>query len=515
MKAMTRYSVCLLSTLVLLVSATLARAELPAPLLLDAGLIRGLQEGDLSVYRGIPYAAPPVGENRWRDPLPVVTWAGVRNATEFSPRCVQGGFAPGSTQPLTSEDCLYLNVWTPARSDTDLLPVMVWVHGGGFFTGAGSADIYEGARLAEKGAVVVTLNYRLGTFGFFTHPELTAESPHDRSGNYAMMDMLAALQWVQNNIEAFGGNPQNVTVFGESAGGNAVANLVASPLSEGLFRRAILQSGGWMGMGITPQPSLSEAEATGLEQARDFGADSLTELRQVSAREIFENFPTGGSIVVDGYFLPEDASLIFAAGKQQQVDVMAGSNRDEAVFFGPGTEEEEQFIIDAENKYGDMTEDYLSLYPAGSDSQANQSYQHSFNDELAWQMRRFARYQQAIGRNAYVYFFTRVPPGQETRGATHVAELAYVFNQYHQNANWTDTDRALGDTMAQYWVNFATSGDPNQVGLPSWPVYTGHSAGKVQVLGDTIHNERDMVPDRSELDFFDRAYERHLQQLME
>src|SRR5690606_36663943 len=157
---------------------------------------------------------------------------------------------------------------------------------------------------------------------------------------------------------------------------------------------------------------------------------------------------------------------------------------------------------DAEDNYGDMTEDYLRLYPADSDSEANQSYQHSFNDELAWQMRRFAQYQQAAGKNAYVYFFTRVPPGQEARGATHVAELAYVFNQHHQNANSIDTDRALGVTMAQYWVNFAAKGDPNQVGLPSWPVYTGHSAGKVQVLGDTIHNERDMVPDRSELDFF-------------
>lgn len=492
-----------------------AFAQLPDPLQLQSGLISGSRENKLTVFRGIPYAAPPVGQNRWRDPQPVPQWAGVRDGSGFAPRCIGRGFEVNSTQALASEDCLYLNVWTPAQSDTDLLPVMVWVHGGGFFAGAGSDEIYDGASLAEKGAIVVTLNYRLGSFGFFAHPELSAESPHDSSGNYSLLDMLAALQWVQDNIQAFGGNADNVTLFGESAGAQAIANLVASPLSEDLFQRAILQSGGWMGMGIANQTPLAEHEAAGETLMQEFGAASIGELRQAPAQAIFDSFPNAGEILVDGYVLPRDASLIFAAGAQQPVDIIVGSNENEAVFFGPGITEADSFTQAADTKYGTLAADYLSLYPADSDSEANNSYLHSFNDEIAWQLRLLARYQEGLGNNAYVYFFTRIPPGQEERGATHVAELAYVFNQHAQNDSWTDTDRTLADTMADYWVRFAENGNPNRTGMPVWPVYTDHSPGKVQVLGNEVRNDSEMVPSREEINFFNRAFDQLLLQLQQ
>lgn len=503
-----------LSVLSLLSISTLSQAQLADPLAIENGLLSGdSSAAGMQVYRGIPYAAPPTGANRWRAPAAVPDWAGIRDASSFAARCVQGGFTPGANQPLTSEDCLYLNVWTPARSATDLLPVMVWIHGGGFFTGAGSAEIYDGASLASKGAVVVTLNYRLGTFGFFAHPALSEESPHNSSGNYAMLDMLAALQWVQSNIEAFGGHPEKITIFGESAGAEAVANLIASPLSEGLFQRAILQSGGWMGLGPGKQTRLAAYEQQGLEQAQDFGADSLEALRQTPAQAIAENFPSGGDILVDGYFLPDDASLILARGEQQKVAVMTGSNRDESVFFGPGPDRAQTFLDSIDSQYGALSEQFLNLYPAHDDEQANASYHHSFNDTLAWQMRHLANEQVDAGHNGYTYFFTRVPPGQEARGATHVAELAYVFNQHAQHPEWRDTDRELADIMSSYWVNFAETGDPNRVGLPSWPVYTSHTAGKVQVLGDTVHNETEMLPEATELEFFEQAHKQLLEEL--
>jgi para-nitrobenzyl esterase len=505
----------LLTTGLLLLLCSQAFPQLALQIATADGLVQGERSasGEVAVFRGLPYAAAPVGANRWREPQPVAQWSGVREATRFAPRCIQGGFAPGADQPLTSEDCLYLNIWTPAERADQLLPVIVWIHGGGFFTGAGSADIYDGENLASKGAVVLTFNYRLGSFGFLAHPELTAESPNHSSGNYAMLDMVAVLEWVYENIASFGGDPINITIVGESAGAQAVGTLMASPLSAGLFHRAVLQSGGWMGLSIDRQATLAQREALGSEQVAAFGASSIAALRQASAQQIFEHFPNSGGINVDGWFLPQDTSLTVAAGAQHPMDVLVGSNRDEAIFFGPGPQDVASFRTYASDKFGPLAERFLTIYPAGSDTEANQSYQQAFNDELAWQMRHLAQQQAERGFNAWVYFFTRVPPGQEARGATHVAELPYMFNQHEQNQNWTDTDRSLGNLMSAYWVNFAARGNPNGQGMPAWPSFRNNTLGSVQILGDSVEAESSQVPTPEVLEFFDAAYQQHLDSL--
>ena len=489
----------------------IAAAQLPDTIRIESGLIRGepADNSATTVFRGIPYAAPPIGQNRWRPPQPPASWSGVRPATAFGPRCVQGGFAPGADQVLSSEDCLYLNVWTPAQSQDELHPVMLWIHGGGFFTGSGNAPQYDAQHLAAKGAVVVTFNYRLGTFGFFAHPELTAESPNGSSGNYAMLDAIAALEWIYQNISAFGGDPTNVTVFGESAGAVAVSALISSPLSLGLIHRAILQSRAdnpVLGYTAMQQPTLAEMEAAGLAQMREFDASSLAELRAASAQEIFDNFPTGGSVNVDGWFLPKSIFQTFADGEQHPVYLMVGSNRDEANFFGPGFPDLATYRNTVNELYGDMADEFLALYPASTDAEANAMGKQAFNDEMAFLARSMAKYQADWGFESYVYFFTRVPPGTN-RGATHVTELAYVFNQHDQHPEWTDADRALADAMATYWVSFARSSRAGGQGLPSWEGFTGNSPGNVMVLDTDMHMDtQEMVPSAEKLEFFENAH---------
>ncbi|MDY6982898.1 MAG: carboxylesterase family protein, partial [Pseudomonadota bacterium] len=283
----------LFTALVIALSAGAAFAQVPLDVMTSAGPVRGetTRNPAVQVWRGLPYAAAPIGANRWREPQPVTPWTDVRDATQFGARCVGRGYSGGNEEPPMSEDCLYLNVYSAAPSLEQQLPVIVWIHGGGFYTGSGSDERYDATNLASKGAVVVTFNYRLGTFGFFAHPELTAESPNDSSGNYALLDMVAVLEWVYDNIANFGGDPINVTIMGESAGAQAVGTLLASPLSAGLFHRAILQSGGWMGLGINRQATLAEREAAGTEQATTFGATSLAQLREASTQQIFDSFP--------------------------------------------------------------------------------------------------------------------------------------------------------------------------------------------------------------------------------
>lgn len=474
------------------------------------GLLEGSLEDGLQIFRGVPYAAAPVGANRWRAPQPLPQWAGIRPAREFAARCVQAGFAPGADQPLTSEDCLYLNVWAPANARE--LPVLVWVHGGGFFSGAGSAANYDGAPLAKYGAVVVTLNYRLGAFGFLAHPALSAESGTG-SGNYALLDVLAALRWVQDNIANFGGDPGRVALMGESAGGMSVANLLASPLSEGLFQRAILQSGGWMGWGF-PQalPTLAAREAEGLAQAQAIGAGSLEALRALSAQQVAAAF-SGALPNVDGYLLPQDPSLLYAAGRQQKVPVLVGTNRNEGVFFGPGITEASAYRNWANERFGPLAPRFLALFPATSDAEANASYLRAYTNELAWQLRQLALYQTSAGLPAYVYYFTRVAPGQEARGATHVAELPYMFAHGDRNAQWSEVDQRLSDSMARYWINFAASGDPNGTGLPAWPRFDAGNAGTVLELGESIAPLSTAEPTTEVLNFLDEAWQRFLQEL--
>jgi para-nitrobenzyl esterase len=505
-----------LAGLGLLLAGRGALAALPAEIQVDGGKLSGTTgvSPEVRVFKGIPYAAPPVGQNRWRAPQPLERWDGVRTAADFGPRCTQGGPGGGSNAaaPPTSEDCLYLNVWTTAELPTDRRPVMLWIYGGGFFGGAGSEPRYAGEGLAKKGAVVVTINYRLGSLGFFAHPELSAESEHGVSGNYGMLDTIAALQWVQRNIPSFGGDPGNVTIFGESAGANMVATLIGSPVAKGLFRRAIAQSGAWMGLSMARMNTLARALDAGGKALTDSGAKSIAELRARPAADIFRTI-RGGGLVVDGYLIPEDLSLTYTASRQSPVDLLVGSNKDEGTFFQRPGLTADQFTGQARQRFGVLADSYLSIYPAADDGQAATSYLESFRDEATWHMQKFAELQAKRGGRAYVYYFTRVPPrppDRPSRGATHVAEIPYMFNNLAQGQPWTDFDVRLADTMSSYWVNFARGGDPNGPGLPAWPAYRNSGVSFVQVLGDTVMTENSSVPKRETLAFFDSAYQQLL-----
>jgi para-nitrobenzyl esterase len=494
-----------------------ARAAIPTEVAIDSGKLAGTTGADASVrvFKGIPFAAPPLGANRWRAPQPVAQWSGVRPATEYAPRCTQGspGGDAGATPP-TSEDCLYLNVWTTAESPAERRPVMVWLYGGGFFGGAGSEPRYAGDGLAKKGAVVVTLNYRLGSLGFFAHPELSAAAQPKVSGNYGMLDAVAALQWVQRNIALFGGDPGNVTVFGESAGANLTAALVASPAAKGLFQRAVVQSGGFMGLGMARTATLARAEETGAKALADAGIASIEAARAKPAPEIFAAI-RGGNLVVDGQLIREDLSLTFANQRQNSVDLLIGSNQDEGTFFQRPGLTAETFTNQARQRFGVLAHGFLEMFPAGDDAQASQSYLKSFSDEAAWAMRKFAELQAQRGNAVYLYYFTRVPPSppdRPSRGATHVAEVPYMFNNLPVGPlAWTDADRRLAEAMSSYWVNFARSGNPNGAGLPAWPAFRDAATGRAQLLGDTIATATAAVPAATTLKFFDSAYQQLLQ----
>jgi para-nitrobenzyl esterase len=485
-----------------------AYAAIPEPVSLDSGKITGTSAtgADVRVFRGIPYAAPPVGDLRWRPPQPVAQWNGVRKAENFGHVCMQNQ-NPGSTGPTPGEDCLYLNVWTAAKSPAERRPVILWSYGGGFYTGSGSQANYDGEALARKGAVVVTYNYRLGMFGFFSHPELAKESGHGASGNYGMMDMAAALRWIQKNITVFGGDPERVTIDGESAGAIMVAAMVGSPEGKGLFKRAIAQSGAFMGIGVAKSTSQADAEEAGKKLAAGLGAASLAELRAKSASELQKN-GHGAGLVVDGWYIPEDLSAIFAKGRQNPVDVLIGSNRDEGTFFiRPDSGNAQEYLTKARTRFGDMADGYLKMHPASSDSEAQASSLSGLRDELGWHMRTWAQLQSKRGNNAYLYYFTHVPPtapGQPSRGATHTAEIRYMFNTLDARAPLTETDHMLAEAMTSYWVNFAASGNPNGKGLAEWPAYDDNKNPQPMVLGDHIGVGSGI--DSTVLTFFDGFY---------
>jgi para-nitrobenzyl esterase len=456
------------------------------PVRTDAGALSGTTgaSGEIRAFKGIPYAAPPTGGLRWKAPQPVAHWDGVRKAEEFGPRCMQA--ARGNQQPAPSEDCLYLNVWTGAQSATERRPVMVFTYGGSFTGGSGSEPRYDGEALAKKGVVAITYNYRLGPFGWLAHPELTRESGHNASGNQGLADAIAALQWVQKNVAAFGGDPRRVTIFGESAGGIIVAALVASPESKGLFQRAISESASWMGTRMVPTPTLAQAEADAVKAAASIGVHSLAEMRAKPAAEIQKDF-RGARPIVEGYLIPEDLSLTFAGLRQQDVDTLLGSNKDEGTFFVRPGGAPDAYVKDVRQRFGEMADTFLNTYPGQSSEEAYTSQLAGYRDEVTWLMRTWAESQAKRGRSkSYVYYFTQEPPaasGQQSRGATHTAELNYVFNNLLPGPAWTDADRALADAMSSYWVNFATTGDPNGKGLAAWPAYRDKATGRAMVLG--------------------------------
>jgi para-nitrobenzyl esterase len=422
----------------------------------EGGLVQGLKQRGVSVFRAIPFAAPPVGDLRWRTPQPPAPWEGVRDATAFSPACMQSGeTVPGLGIEPTSEDCLYLNVWTPAETGDESLPVMVWLYGGGRHVGSGSARLYWSDRIARKDVVVVTLNYRLGAFGMLAHPELSAETPYAASGNYLLFDQIAALEWVQENIANFGGNPGNVTIFGQSAGATSISQLLVSPIAARLFHRAIAQSGG--DFRATPATvSLANAERAGSVLAAKLGADSIDEFRAIAAEEIlaadFTGYFDNGSprglheINVDGFVLTDTVQSQYEQGAQHNVPLLTG-------------------------------------YNAGD----NPDLHHGAG-------RNWARLHSQNGNDVFAYYFTKVPPYPPFRFrgiAGHGAELIYLFGFpppiffYAVEFPWNAArDVALSDNIISYWTNFAKTGNPNGDGRPNWPAFDG--AEQVLEIGDTL-----------------------------
>ena len=492
--------------LILLASALPLAAAISGTVRIDSGDISGVATATpgIVVFRGIPYAAPPVGKLRWQAPQPAAKWTGVHTMDQFGSRCVQ----PLRTNPQEaqgSEDCLYLNVWTPAKGAGDKLPVMVWIHGGGFRDGTGAMLLHDGEELAKKGVVLVTINYRLGALGFLAHPELTRESDRGASGNYGLMDAIAALQWVQRNIAQFGGDAAKVTIFGQSAGSMAVNCLEASPLTKGLFRAVIGQSGASFN-GMLNNGNLAEAEARGVKFAASMGAQSLAELRAKPANALVTaaGFTPGPNS--DGYVLPEAPLVLFQKGLQNHVPALVGSNTDEGRLFARGGTTARQFIEQARQRYGDAAEQYLKIYPAGSDVQAVESRQRSATEEnMGLNMRLWAEAQVKAGQKAYLYLFSRMTPGGPPPsmaaalplGAPHGEDLAYVFNNINKtealaasdtfhNAKPEAYDTKLADMVSSYWVNFAKNLDPNGPGLPHWEAFQAANSDQVMELGDKV-----------------------------
>jgi para-nitrobenzyl esterase len=461
---------------------------------------------DVRVYRGIPFASPPVGALRWRPPEPPEPWVGVRAATEFGPGCVQqlaGSRLPWSEEFMhqgdVSEDCLYLNVWTAAESSEEARPVLVYIHGGGFGEGSGSVAVYSGVSLAAKGLVVVTVNYRLGALGFLAHPALTAESPQGASGNYGLLDQVAALTWVRDNIAAFGGDPGNVTIAGQSAGAMAVYLLTASPLATGLFHRAIVQSGpgGLASFGMTDASvagTLAAAESAGMAFGAARGAETAESLRALAVADLAPR-PGGGGPparfgpVVDGWFLPDDVPAIYAAGRQNDVPTIMGFNADEgSAFPGYGDATPEALRQMGEQRFGDADR-FLALYPPEGDGEDGDAAKAVLRDLAAVALSRLAAERaETASTPAWLYYFERGIPWPEhpEYGAFHTAEVPYVVVSLDRlDRPWEAVDRELADAVSSYWVAFATSGDPNAPALPEWPAFAGRP-GAFMVLGEGL-----------------------------
>jgi len=521
----------------LLATSSLAGAQTvgpSAPVRTQQGAIQGSPgkvEG-VTVFKNIPFAAAPVGQLRWAQPQPPAAWQGVRDGTKYGNVCMQNQaptrFPPnGATDTPNftgmSEDCLNLNIWTPAKRAGENLPVMVWLYGGAYTEGGGNAPFSEGDNLAAKGVVLVTMNYRVGPFGFFSHPELTAEGG-GAGGNQALGDAIAAFKWLKANVAAFGGDPNNITLFGESAGAAMNGGLVGAAGAAGTFERAIAQSGAWMGLGIatmtpnhvpgatlpptppagTPAPAPGpggfgnqppSAELRGLANARQIGAESLAALRALPAAEVQAKL-RGHGMIVDGKIITEDLSITFEQGRQNKVDVLVGSNQDEGSFAAGPPATAESWRAGAPQRWGAQAELGLAAYPAATDTEAQAQAPQPFTDTLAWHMRLFAEQQAEIGQDSWLYFFTHDPlydPDKRDLGAAHTGEIPYVFDNLAAPRTFpggssvtlmagNPREEAFADQVSQYWVNFARTGNPNGADLPQWPAMKDLGTNEVMVL---------------------------------
>jgi para-nitrobenzyl esterase len=466
---------------------------------LKDGKLEGAYDSTARVYsfKGIPYATPPVGPLRWTDPVPEDSWKGVRDAKAFGSRCMQGRIFSDMIfrDPGPSEDCLTVNVWTPDISKNTSLPVMFWIHGGGFAAGGSSEPRQDGTNLATRGVVVVSLNYRMNIFGFYAHPELTKESSHHASGDYGLLDMVAALQWVHDNISDFGGDPAKVTIFGESAGSWAVSELMASPLAKDLFVRAMGESGGAFSATSLPMKTLDEAEEADVKFAKEIHEPTVGALRAMSADELMQASLKPGAEhfapLIDGYFLPEPVPQIYAEGKQAHVPLLAGWNRNEG-----GTPEKskatvESFTEQAKKEFGDRADEFLKLYPANNLTEAKESSADFARDNfIAFATWKWIEAQAKTGgAPVYRYFFTHVlPPPADANGAYHSADIEFAFdNLANKDLKWRPQDEKLAKLMADYWTNFAKTGDPNSPDLPKWPTFKASDGYQVMQLDTDAH----------------------------
>jgi para-nitrobenzyl esterase len=494
---------------------------------IDGGKISGLTLGvnkDVLSFKGIPYAKPPIGPLRWKPPQPLENWEGVRQAAAYGPTCLQpdvGFKASGIDLGKQSEDCLYLNVWTAAKSGDERRPVMMWIHGGGNVAGASQADI-DGEALSRQGVVFVSINYRVGIFGYFAHPLLSKESPNKISGNYGLFDQIAALKWIQRNIKAFGGDPDRVTVFGQSAGARNVCYLMASPLAKGLFHRAIAESGNALNPSFNchlrerwfdNEPVEKQGERIAKDLGYSDGPDLLSTLRSLDAKKLLEGskaavLPAPGfntfDPVIDGWALPDDVMTLFEQGKQNLVPLIAGSNADEMNLFitKPPFDNMEAYRSMVKREYGKFADEVLTLYPVNEKSEIKKAMVDSQGDaRYVAGARRFARAMEKAGGKSYLYQFTMTWPGRmSSLEAFHGAEIVFISNDIELYKNiyhlpFEKKHQALSDVMSAYWVQFAKTGNPNKESLPEWPAYDSSKDqyiefGEVVKVGQGLRKEK-------------------------
>ena len=521
---------------VLLAAALAGNARSQSKVRTANGTVQGVVLGTgIALFKGIPFAAPPIGDRRWKPPRPAANWQGVRAATRFGPQCMQARVFADMVfrNEGTSEDCLYLTVWTPKPAAGERLPVLVYVYGGGFTAGDGSEPRYDGENLARRGLVVVTMSYRLGIFGFFSHPELSAESPEHASGNYGLMDQVAALRWVKTNIAVFGGDPDRVTIAGESAGSFSVCALMASPMAKGLFAGAIGESGALFGATLRTAP-LSATEQSGVTFAKAIGAPSLAQLRTLSAHELLAASGRAGlprfNPNVDGSFLSEAPAAIYAAGKQAHVPLLAGWNSEEspgrAVVANPTSED---FAASLSRIFGARATEALAVYPGSTPQEIARAATDLASDQfIAYGTWKWLEEQARTGQPVYRYYFSRPrPPLSEPvsapagagsaapanpwtafpRGAPHSTEIEYALGNLPRNPvyAWTADDQKVSAMMMDYFVNFVKTGNPNGARLPTWPQGKPDASGQVTRMRIDVDARTELEP-RERYLFLQRFY---------
>jgi para-nitrobenzyl esterase len=499
----------------LLMLVTEAQGQLLIKTHVETGDVQGIVDGDLAVYRAIPYAAPPVGDLRWKAPQPAKAWEGVRVCDKFGPWVPQPT-RPGRTADMMSEDCLYLAIATPAKSVTDRLPVMVWIHGGSFQTEWYGGDLWTS--LARRGVVIVSIEYRAGALGFMAHPELSKESPDGHSGNYGLLDQIYALKWVQRNIKNFGGDPSKVTIFGESAGAISCSMLCASPLTKGLFRAVISHSGGsfapWSDQPRTLGLDASQkgAEQQGLAFQKHLKKKNLKQMRKMSAMELCDGNVgfAGFWPCVDGYVIRDDQYRLYERGEYNDVPVIVMTNSDEGALFAPGNITAEDYKKTVNGIFGNWADEALKVYPGNTNDEAWHSFGDAFRDMgFAWPSYAWVSLQAKTGKSgAYAAYLAQPSTrsfSQDPRrkGVAHADDILYLNNEFLSQPDKYPHEAAVAEMLQQYWVNFAKTGNPNGKGLPYWPTF---DAAKPTTMQFSNGASLIMVPNREQIDFVDRFY---------